>query len=311
MNKIKIGIPRALLYHKYNILWSNFFNNLKNVEVVVSPETNKEIISRGSSLTVDESCLSMKLFIGHVDYLVGKVDYVFIPRMVSVRRGEELCTKFMGLTETVRNIFDNLPVLSYTVNKSTFRFEFMGMMRVALKLHQSPITAVRAYIIAHRKYKEHFEKRLVGQDNKIKNIDRTKPVVLIVSHPYTTYDGFFGMHISKILGEQGIELLYSDIVNPELAHKMSKNLSSDLYWTYNKEMIGAIEIYKPYIDGIIYLVVFPCGPDALVVNLCQNKIKNIPSAVITLDELQGEAGLKTRLESFADILKIRKSRTNV
>ena len=121
---------------------------------------------------------------------------------------------------------------------------------------------------------------------------------------------FFGEHISKILEEQGVELLYSDIANQKEARKLSKNLSEDLYWTYNKEIIGAIEIYRPYIDGIIYLMVFPCGPDALVINLCQNKIKDIPSAVITLDELQGEAGLKTRLESFADILKIRKEKQN-
>jgi len=59
------------------------------------------------------------------------------------------------------------------------------------------------------------------------------------------------------------------------------------------------------VDGIIFLVTFPCGPDALTTNLCQNKLKKL-MIVITIDELWGEAGLKTRLESFVDILKLRK-----
>ena len=66
-------------------------------------------------------------------------------------------------------------------------------------------------------------------------------------------------------------------------------------------------MYKDKVDGIIFLVTFPCGPDALVVNLCQNKIKR-PMITIILDELQGEAGLKTRLESFVDIIKYKKEK---
>ena len=89
---------------------------------------------------------------------------------------------------------------------------------------------------------------------------------------------------------------------------LSERISRDLYWTYNKELLGAIEFYRKKIDGIVFLMVFPCGPDALVVNLCQNKINDLPISVITLDELEGDAGLKTRLESFADILKIKKAK---
>ncbi len=53
---------------------------------------------------------------------------------------------------------------------------------------------------------------------------------------------------------------------------------------------------------------FPCGPDALVIELCKLKIKNIPSVILVLDELQAEIGLITRLESFIDILRIKRKR---
>ena len=39
---IRVGIPRALLYYRYYPAWKAFFNALQ-AEVVLSPETNKEM----------------------------------------------------------------------------------------------------------------------------------------------------------------------------------------------------------------------------------------------------------------------------
>ena len=43
--KIKVGIPRAFLYYRHSVLWKEFFEKL-NCNIIVSPETNKEIIER-------------------------------------------------------------------------------------------------------------------------------------------------------------------------------------------------------------------------------------------------------------------------
>jgi predicted nucleotide-binding protein (sugar kinase/HSP70/actin superfamily) len=153
------------------------------------------------------------------------------------------------------------------------------------------------------------KKLLSEQLSKIKQRAKDRPRILVVSHPYTTYDNFLGSPIVRFLESEGVELIYSDIINPRQARRLSKKLSKDLYWTHNKELLGGIELYKQYVDGIIFWMTFPCGPDSLVINLCQNKLKDLPLAVITLDELQAEAGLRTRLESFVDILKIRKARS--
>ena len=86
----------------------------------------------------------------------------------------------------------------------------------------------------------------------------------------------------------------------------AKNLSPTLYWTYSKELIGAIEYYHYSVDGIIFLTTFPCGPDSLVNELMLRKITNIPMTNILIDELSASTGLETRLESFVDIIKERK-----
>ena len=42
MNKITIGIPKALLYYKYSELWTTFFEEL-GCDIIISPNTSKKI----------------------------------------------------------------------------------------------------------------------------------------------------------------------------------------------------------------------------------------------------------------------------
>lgn len=302
--KIKIGIPRALLYHKYYKLWEVFFEEL-GCQVIVSAPTNKKILEKGVNLAIDESCLSLKIFLGHVDYLKDKADYIFIPHIVSLHKKEEICVKLIALYDIARNTFKNVKFIEYTVDVNKHVPEFFGFIKLGLDIKKNPFLTVSAYLKAKKIQKEFRRNLIQEQDEKIKSIKPDKPVILIVSHPYTIYDGFLGKPIIDFLEKEGVDVIYSDIADKDKIKNLSDNISSDLYWTYNKELLGGLELYKDKADGIIFLVTFPCGPDALVVNLCQNKIKK-PMITIILDELQGEAGLKTRLESFVDIIKIRK-----
>ncbi len=306
-NPVKIGIPRALLCHKYFVMWEEFFKTL-GCQIVLSPETNQQILKEGLKLAVDESCLSLKILLGHAYYLKDKADVLFLPRIVSSHKGESTCVKLWALTDIVRNTIPGIEVIDYTVDFNEFKFESIEMFKVGWQFSKNPVKIIQAYLKGKEKLAEKHAKELKEQWELIKNNKKVKPSVLIVSHPYTTYDAYLGQPIINFLKLQGINVLLSDIVDHAKARKLVRNISTDMYWTYNKEIVGAIEYYKGHIDGILFLMTFPCGPDSLVIDLCQNKIKDIPIVVITLDELQAEAGLKTRLESFADILKMRKKK---
>ena len=67
MKKIKIGIPRALLYYRYGVLWKYFLKKL-GLNVILSPETNQTILDLGINNSIDESCLSSKIYLGHALY---------------------------------------------------------------------------------------------------------------------------------------------------------------------------------------------------------------------------------------------------
>ena len=60
---LKIGIPRALYYHKFYPTWHTFFTEL-GAEVVLSQLSDKNILKQGSDATVDEFCLPIKVFLG-------------------------------------------------------------------------------------------------------------------------------------------------------------------------------------------------------------------------------------------------------
>jgi predicted nucleotide-binding protein (sugar kinase/HSP70/actin superfamily) len=56
----------------------------------------------------------------------------------------------------------------------------------------------------------------------------------------------------------------------------------------------------------VFIVTFPCGPDSLVAELCQRRIEGIPIVTLVIDELDAESGLRTRLESFVDIIDAKR-----
>ena len=55
-----VGIPRALLTYHYLPTWRAFFEAL-DIEVVVSPQTTGETVTRGAARVVSETCLPVAL----------------------------------------------------------------------------------------------------------------------------------------------------------------------------------------------------------------------------------------------------------
>lgn len=302
-DQIKIGIPRAFLYFKYQYLWQTFFTEL-NCQVILSPETNQEILKDGLEHSIDESCLSAKIYMGHLSNLRGKADYVLVPRLVNFGKDEEVCTKFNALYDITRNTFEDLKLLSYNVDRINHERELKGFMKMGRELGKNPLQVLNAYLKAKKIQKRKELELAEKQESMIKGSDKLK--ILIISHDYNTYDKAVGYPIIKHLETLGAQPVFADAADKNITSQKSKLLSETLYWTFNKELVGAIEHYQKEIDGIVFISTFPCGPDSLVNELCLRKIKGLPMANIIVDELQGEAGLQTRIESFVDIIMERK-----
>ena len=298
-----IGIPRALLYYKYQHLWEVFFNEL-DCQIVLSAQSNKQILTDGINYSIDECCLPSKIYMGHVYSLIGKCDYILVPRVENFGKNEKVCVKFNGMYDIVKNTFKDLPLIYYDLDVTNGHSERKGFLQMGKMLGKT----YRQVMMAYQKAKKvQMLKDKQKAAKQLKLLDYQEGLkILMVTHPYNIYDNLIGDPIIKLVKESGGIPIYADAFASNECIQKSEEISKSLNWTYNKELVGAIQLYKDKVDGIILITAFPCGPDSLVNELLLRKIKGVPMSNIVLDELSGEAGLQTRIESFIDIIRVKK-----
>ncbi len=297
MDKVKIGIPRSMYYYYYGNLWQQFLKAL-DCEVVVSPITNKQIMELGMKYANDEMCVSMKNYIGHVAYLKDKCDYILIPRIDNYGIDNQTCTNFLATYDIIHNLFP-IQILSYNIDVAHKETEERAMIELGMRLGCSKQSSKRIYEEAKDIIENQKEKNIQKNMAKLKS-NRLK--ILVVGHPYNIYDAYIGDPIIKYLKKQDVEIIYSDEFNSYMTNRISNSLSHELYFKYSKENIGAIALVQNIVDGILFITSFPCGPDSLANELVMRKLK-VPYINLIVDDMDGNAGIETRLESFLDILE--------
>jgi predicted nucleotide-binding protein (sugar kinase/HSP70/actin superfamily) len=296
---ISVGIPKALLYYNYHVLWEHFFYEL-GVDLVYSKATDKEMLEVGKSYVIDEACLSLKIYLGHIAYLVDKVDYILVPRIVSLKKHDKLCTNFYALYDIVRNLF-NTKIVHYNVDLDNHITEKKAFIKMGKELGFSTTLSLHAYAKAKRIAKRNAKHRFIKQSHLLES---KKMKILLSGHPYNLHDKLMGGIVVNILEKLDVEIIYSDVSDEMESKDKYKSISPHLYWTYNQDIVNAIIYYKDKVDGIIMLTSFPCGPDSLVNEMCLRSIDK-PIINLIIDELSSEVGLETRIESFVDIIKAR------
>lgn len=301
MKTYKIGLPKALHYYKYKELWWLFFEKL-GCQIVVSPDTNKEILENGIKYSPDEACVSLKIYMGHVYYLLDKCDYILVPRLECIKKHEMLCTNFYALYDLVKNTFDT-KLIHYNVDVKNNLTEEKAFIKMGISLGFSKKKSLEAYHYAKEIRNKKKNNVLVQQEEKIKKSQKIK--ILLAGHPYNLYDEFVGAPIKRLLVANNVDVIYSDIYDVTNTEKDVLAISKTNYWTYNKEIMAAISHYENKVDGIILITSFPCGPDSLSNEMILRNI-NIPITNIIIDEADSNTGLVTRIESFIDILEERR-----
>ena len=303
---LTVGLPRALLYYRYAVLWKAFFQEL-GVETVTSPPTDRDILERGAALAIDEACLSLKIYLGHVAALAGRCDYILAPRVSNFGRHRSMCTRFESTPDLVRSVFRDAGVklLSYNVDEEQRQTEEDAFTELGRALGFSAKAAKRAYRQAQKAQHTHHKSRVQKQEQLYKR-DGIK--VLIAAHSYVIEDPYMGRAVTGYLKKAGVIPLRADLTDHDGALKRSRELSPTCKWEISREILGGIQQHKNDVDGIILLSAFPCGPDAMVNELITRRVKGVPMLNLVLDSQSGTAGVETRLESFIDIIRFKEGK---
>lgn len=317
---LRIGLPRALLYHKYSTLWEAFLSRL-GAEVVVSAPTNKVILNSGVQAAEAELCLPVRLFHGHAIDLRGKVDAIFVPRVISVEKNSFTCPKFFGLPDLLRAMDEDLPpLLTPTFNARLGRRQFYrNLCEFGQSLSAGAVRTVLSWWAAERTHRRAHSgtglKEQPGAEADCAEGSRSGARLVrlgVAGHPYNLNDRYISMDLLGLLRRNGAIPLVREMLPDAVVAEAASTLPRELYWTYEKEIVGAIFHWARtrQVDGIIYVRSFSCGPDSIVQTLVEyemKKIGRIGLLPIVLDEHSAEAGLVTRVEAFLDMLQRRKA----
>lgn len=306
MNDFKIGVPQAMLYHEFGPFWLDFFRNLA-IEVSLSGRTDKQCLNRGTSLAIDESCLPLKVYLGHVDSLLSKQSctHVFIPRLVQCHRDSYFCAKFAGLPDIVKNTFSlqDEQIICPNMENDSRPERVKAIYEICHALGKPTYRGIQAYHHSLRKWHEK-DSTAPGAGNERK--------IAVIGHSYLVKDEFFCLPITQFFVRRGFSVATAEQVPDSILYAQAKSAAPDIYWQLSAKIAGAANYFcrQQGVCGIILLTSFSCGPDSLVNEYIERQIfkpSGKPTLTVSLDEHTGRAGLLTRLEAFWDLMEWRRS----
>jgi predicted nucleotide-binding protein (sugar kinase/HSP70/actin superfamily) len=316
-----IGVPSGLLYYKYFPLWKAFLEEL-GAEVLESGMTTRSILSAGVSKAENDSCLPVKVFYGHALALKERVDALFIPRVVSLKKKTHTCPKLLGLPDLIKAAADDMPpIISPTIDfHESLWSNYRAVYSIGRLFTNNPIRIFKAGLHAWRLHQDYQGKLERGWEPIPAMINEQRSMlsegkklrIAVMGHHYNVFDTFTTMSLLERLKGMDADIITMDMVPEEWREEELAKLPKQIYWSYERELVGALLacVSHDLADGIIFIISFACGPDSMLHILCDQERKrlgNTPMLTLVIDEHTGEAGLITRIEAFTDMLRRKRT----
>jgi predicted nucleotide-binding protein (sugar kinase/HSP70/actin superfamily) len=298
---MRIGLPRALLFHHYGECWSSFLSDL-GFEPVISENTTGDTVIRGTVVADNEACLPVKVFAGHLLELSELSDAILVPRVVSQQRGMKACPKYLGLPDLARSMDSAMPpVLAPVMDLgATWNRWAREWYEIAVKLGVGAEKASHAV----RKMVSSLRAGITETVEPTPSDFR----VGVAGHLYNVHDHRVSLGLLDRIREMGAEPLTVEQVPRRLVRRELKALPRKIKWEFENRIVGAVLHWNRAGDvaGVIYLNSFACGPGSMIGALIDDELSregSVPLMTITLDEHSGETGMVTRIEAFLDMLR--------
>ncbi len=164
-------------------------------------------------------------------------------------------------------------------------------------------------------------------EKECKEIPVDKPEDLlrvgILGEFYVTIEPFSNFFIEKELGKRGVEVHRFVCLTGELEKSVFKRKIIKKYLKlaspYLKHHIGAhatetvglaVDLIKKDFDGLIHIKPFGCVPEVSSMSILHKISKDfsVPIIYFSFDAQTSETGVKTRIEAFYDMLKMKKNK---
>lgn len=310
-----IGVPFSLHAVEWGILWAHVFSGL-GFQVLLSPPTNARIVSAGVECMTSETCFPVKVFHGHVRWLLDRADLLFLPNVIDMPtpRAEEtgfFCPVVESAQYMVRAAL-RIPD-GRMIRPSLFLKE--GPERFAVALNRSlPERLRRGAADIHRavgqawERQEAFRAGLLRRGMEIlRELGTDEPVWIVSGRPYNLYDERLNLQMGRHLARLGIKALPMDFLDLD-----TEDLSDFpmMYWGLGAKILRAAKriARTPNWYGM-HLTNFSCGADSFLEHFYRHALQDKPSLILELDEHSAAAGVLTRIEAYRNVVKNFREKT--
>lgn len=313
--KKTVGVPFALMLHKFFPMANTFFKNL-GFNVLLSPASNEEIIRLAQSTAQAETCYPVKLLHGHMAWLAEQnVDYIFIPQIHTMRHETSrvehnygcvymqtapfLAARALKLEE--RGITLLSPVFDLDFGKEAMASAMLTLGKVLRIPKPRLLPALMAGAMAVRKHTAAVEKQGKAL---LEGLAPDEKVLVLITRNYGLSDPVLNMGIPRLLLERGHKVI-------TLSHLPAHDLDiaqdhPNLYWPFGQHIVSGAKLvaHHPNLYAV-YLTNHGCGPDTMLQTLFRQEMAGKPYLQIEVDEHFSPVGVITRIEAFLHSLENR------
>jgi predicted CoA-substrate-specific enzyme activase len=304
-----VGIPLALHSLEWGVFWVHLLAEL-GFKVVLSPATNNRLVLAGVESMTAETCFPVKVFHGHVRYLLDQADFLFLPNVINMptpRPGDRgvLCPLVESSQYMVRAALQIpaarliRPTLHLKDGPEALLYELQDGFSPALRPDRRRLA--RAVSVAwDRQYA--FRDRLMERGEAIlRETPADEPVWIVTGRPYNLFDERLNLQLGRHLARLGIRALPMDYLCLD-----AEDLDDfpRMYWGLGARILRAAKriARTPGLYGV-HLTNFSCGADSFLEHFYQHILRDKPSLILELDEHSAVAGLLTRVEAYRNVVK--------
>jgi len=304
-----IGIPLALHSLEWGIFWTHIFSEL-GFPVLLSPFTNGELVRRGMESMAAETCFPLKVFQGHVHYLLDRAEYLFLPNVINMPTPASDETGFFCpliessqyMARTALGIRD-LRLIRPTLYLKEGPNSLLSPLRRSLPKNLRPRRlALQSAVEKAWQRQEIFKADLFKRGEAILHQTSDAESIWIVSgRSYNLYDERLNLQIGRHLAKRGIKALPMDYLNLD-----GEDLSDfpRMYWGVGARILRTAKriARTPNWYGV-HLTNFSCGADSFLEHFYRYVLQDKPSLILELDEHSAVAGLLTRVEAYQNVVR--------
>lgn len=303
-----IGIPAALYMVDDLYLWKRFFARL-SIPVLTS-EGCGDAEETGKYLAGAEFCAPLCALYGHVQYLLKRSDYVFLPFYFERKTGEKRCRRqycyYSQFAPSLARAIDGgagekllTPLIHYLYPAQHAKRELHAMLNA---LFPKPIR-FSAVSSAYDEAQADQERAL----SEWRKIYRENTVgisgihVVLLGRPYTVLDKSMNKGIPEIFSALGIKAFYQDMLSyTEKDVVPIAHLLREIHWLYASMVLKAAYVVAGTRGAYPVLITsFKCAPDSFAIECFRQIMEDSgkPYLILQLDEHDSSVGYETRIEA--------------